>query len=176
MNAQQLLQRKYQEQLQDVYQDEEDYAERIRVNSLMGGEMSGGYGNAQASKLRSEAAETKTALKEDYRLKSEYLKEQEDEIKEQQRKEKLGGWLKAGGQLLGAGVGLALAPATGGMSLMTGLGIGAGAGGMVGEVGNTLFGTGAPPQIDFGFLADYQDYKHRKKIYELENPSLTYNE
>lgn len=176
MTARDLLRRRYLEQLQELAGEESDYREQIKVGYMAPTGMEGGFGQDEQSRLRREAAEYRAGMQKEYTLQDQYLKQSEDEAKKAARKAKLGGLLKAGGTILGA----ALAVPTMGASLgITGaLSAGAALGGTLGEVGNTLYGTGAAPSIDLSFLGDFERWnKYRearkaakaKNIYDFEH-------
>ena len=156
MTAQDMLRRRYQKALADIGDTERDYTtQSVTKNAQRMGEMEGGFGANEQARIRSEAEEVRKDTTEGYNLESTYLKNIEEEEKERARKAKLGGFLQAGATLLGA----ALALPTGGMSVAAGAALG----GTLGSIGNTLYGTGSAPSMDFSFLGEWEDYRKRIK-------------
>lgn len=159
MTAQDMLRRRYQKALADIGDTERDYTtQSVAQNARRMGEMEGGFGANEQARIRTEAGEVRKDTTEGYNLESTYLKNIEEEEKERARKAKLGGYLKAGGTIAGA----ALAPFTGGASLAIGT--------TLGEIGNTLYGTGSAPSMDFSFLGEWEDYQKR-----IKPPTDTYD-
>jgi hypothetical protein len=147
---------------EELAQARSDYAEQIRVRNLQGGEMSGGFGNAQSTRMESEYREASAEQQQNAKLKMALLKQQQEA---QRKAEEDAARARTLGMITG---GLSTAA-----SFIPGVGPAIGAGiGVLGNIATQAAGGDAVP-VDYNAL--YQGIDKMQKKKNFINPDTTWD-